>query len=252
MKGSNPCIIIFFHINISICYFKKVPELFLRKFFIILLSRAKGREIFIDDQISFFDLLPVIFEKALNAVRGLILTRRLISVGKGTKIRSLRNLHFDSGVEIGQYSRLECLSKNGLTIGRGSSIGSFSIIRVSGTLSNIGDGIHLGSNVGLGEFTHIGGAGGTVVGDDTICGAYLSIHPENHIFNDRDCPIRLQGVSRMGVSIGKGCWIGAKATFLDGSSVGDHCVVAAGSVVTKKFPNHVLIGGVPAKILKQL
>lgn len=54
-----------------------------------------------------------------------------------------------------------------------------------------------------------------------------------------------------GYKIGNNCWIGAKATILDGTSIGNGCVVAAGAVVTGCFPDDVVIGGVPARILKE-
>ncbi len=47
-------------------------------------------------------------------------------------------------------------------------------------------------------------------------------------------------------------WIGAKVTFIDGSSIGNNCVIAAGAIVTDNFPDNVLIGGVPAKIIKKI
>lgn len=53
-----------------------------------------------------------------------------------------------------------------------------------------------------------------------------------------------------GVKIGNDCWIGAKATILDGTVIGDHCIVAAGAVVKGVFPDNVIIGGVPARIIK--
>ena len=52
--------------------------------------------------------------------------------------------------------------------------------------------------------------------------------------------------------IGNNIWIGAKVTLLDGSKVGDNSVIAAGAVVSGVFPNNVVIGGVPAKILKTI
>lgn len=67
---------------------------------------------------------------------------------------------------------------------------------------------------------------------------------------DPDVPIREQGVTRQGIDIGSDCWIGAKVTILDGVSLGRGCVIAAGSVVTRSFPEHAIIGGVPAKLLK--
>ncbi|WP_330162693.1 hypothetical protein [Streptococcus pneumoniae] len=44
--------------------------------------------------------------------------------------------------------------------------------------------------------------------------------------------------------------MGAGSVFLDGSSIGSGCVVAANSVITKNFPDNVIVAGVPAKIIK--
>ena len=54
------------------------------------------------------------------------------------------------------------------------------------------------------------------------------------------------------ISIGDGCWIGTRAVILPGVSIGDGCVIAAGAVVTRSFPQNVLIAGCPANIKKRL
>lgn len=53
------------------------------------------------------------------------------------------------------------------------------------------------------------------------------------------------------VAIGNNCWIGAGAIILGGVTLGDNVTVAAGAVVTKSFRGDCLIGGVPARILKE-
>lgn len=222
------------------------------QFLIKVLSWAKGRSIVLDDNVTFLYLSRILFEKAFALLRGLVLTRRFIFVGRGTSIRATQKLFAERGAELGRYCDIDCLSSQGLSIGRGSKIGSHSVIKVSGTLSSLGHSIVIGQNVGIGEFAHIGGAAPVVIGNNTISGAYLSIHPENHVFTENDLPVREQGVTRIGISIDEDCWIGAKVTFLDGSSVGKGCVVAAGSVVNRVFPDRVLIGGVPAKVLREL
>ena len=53
------------------------------------------------------------------------------------------------------------------------------------------------------------------------------------------------------VDIGEHCWIGEGAKVLKGVTIGDNCVVSTGAIVTKSFGRKVLLGGVPAKILKE-
>ncbi|MEP6755196.1 MAG: acyltransferase [Chthonomonadales bacterium] len=57
---------------------------------------------------------------------------------------------------------------------------------------------------------------------------------------------------KMPIVVGNGCWIGARVTVLAGVTIGDGAVVAAGSLVTKNVPAHTLVGGVPAKPIREL
>ena len=177
---------------------------------------------------------------------------RLLFFGKKISLFNRSNISFGENVIIGNYVKLSALGKKPLKIGNNVSIGSFSQLIISTSFNNFGEFIEIGDNVGMGEFAYIGGGGGTSIGADTIIGQYLSIHPENHNFSDKNKLIRNQGVTRIGVIIGENCWIGSKVTILDGVEIGNNCVIAAGSVVTKSFPNNSLIGGVPAKVLKSL
>ncbi|WP_105901325.1 sugar O-acetyltransferase [Vibrio gangliei] len=52
------------------------------------------------------------------------------------------------------------------------------------------------------------------------------------------------------ITIGDDVWIGANATICPGVTIGDNCIIAAGSVVTKDLPSNTVCGGVPAKVLK--
>jgi acetyltransferase-like isoleucine patch superfamily enzyme len=154
-------------------------------------------------------------------------------------------------VRIQEHVTIDASGKNPMEIGNQVSIGRFSHLFTSFGLNDLGQYIKIGDNVGIGDNAHLGGAGGLEIGDDCIIGPYFSCHPENHNFDHPDQPIRLQGVSRKGISIGKNCWIGAKVTVLDGVTIGDNCVLAAGAVITRSFPDNCIIGGVPAKILKE-
>lgn len=212
------------------------------------------REINLSKKIPISHILYLGLSMILDWVFYLIKIRRFkFSFSKySCKFYGNKLLTVGNGVRFGQHSIINAIGINGISIGDGSKVGDFSILKVSGSLTDPGLGITIGKNVGLSEYTYIGGAGGVIIGNDVIAGQYLSIHPENHNFSDISTLIKNQGVSRKGISIGNNCWIGAKVTFLDGSKVGNNCVIAAGSIVTKQFTDNLLLGGVPARILKNL
>ncbi len=174
---------------------------------------------------------------------------RALFLGRGVRLVHLEKIRFGSGVRLGDHVHVSALGKE-VVLGDHVSIGAFSRVIVSTSYDHPGEFIRIGNNVGIGEFAYLGGAGGLEIGEDTIVGQYLSVHPENHVSSDLLQPIRKQGVTREGIRIGRNCWIGAKVTILDGVTLGDGCVVAAGAVVTRSFPENVILGGVPARILK--
>lgn len=55
-----------------------------------------------------------------------------------------------------------------------------------------------------------------------------------------------------GIGVGEGTWIGGRSTILPGVNIGKGCIIAAGSVVTKDVPDNTMVGGVPAKQIKEL
>jgi len=176
---------------------------------------------------------------------------RFLFVGKGVRFFNVRNMRLGKFVQLEDKVYLSALGKQPLTIGNNARIGAYSRLIISTSFNDLGAFIHIGNNVGLGEFAYLGGAGGLTIGDNCIIGQYLSCHPENHNFGGAEL-IRHQGISRKGIKIGKNCWIGAKVTILDGVTIGDNCVIAAGAVVTKSMPSDVVIGGIPAKVIKQI
>lgn len=217
------------------------------------ISTVKGEDLKLDERIPISYIILFFLSRGLSLLWGMIrfrtIKRKFIhpsSIIKcPTKIKTGKNF------SVGRNCYIDALSQEGLTCGDNVSIGYNTYIELTGSLRYLGKGMRVGKNVGLGTHGHYGsGMGLLEIGDDTIFGNYVSIHPENHNYCNKDIPIRLQGVNGIGVKIGKNCWIGAKVTILDGTVIGDNCVVAAGAVVRGVFPNNAVIGGVPAKILK--
>ncbi|UTW63937.1 acyltransferase [bacterium SCSIO 12741] len=174
-----------------------------------------------------------------------------VLLGRGVQFHYLSKISLGRWVKIEDHVCLSALGSGKIKIGNNVGIGAFSRLIISTSFGQIGQFIHIGNNVGIGEFAYLGGAGGLTLGEGCIIGQYFSCHPENHHFGRLDQEIRFQGVSRQGINIGKNCWIGSKVTVLDGVTLGDGCVVAAGSVITKSFPANSVIAGVPARKIKE-
>lgn len=190
-------------------------------------------------------VLRGLFRKPFCHFSGLILF-----VGKRVRIdfAHLLKLGNSNIIEDGVY--ISALSRHGIHFGNNVTIGKNSILQCTGVIANLGIGIQIGNNSAVGAQSYIGGQGGVEIGANVIMGPGVKIFSENHIFSHPDIPIRLQGETRLGVVIGDNCWVGANVTIVDGTHLGFGCVVAAGAVVNKSFPENSVIGGVPAKLIK--
>ncbi|AQR72918.1 acyltransferase [Sphingomonas sp. LM7] len=114
------------------------------------------------------------------------------------------------------------------------------------------DGLELGDNVSINRSCNISCSGGITIGDDVSIAHGVSILTTEHGFDDPDVPIKRQPVSRHPVVIESDVWIGAKATVLAGVRIGKGSIVAAGAVVTKDVPANSIVGGIPARVMKQV
>lgn len=227
----------------------------MRKLLSKLVSRQKGESFTFDNEIPLSYIIKLLFNRCIALVNGIIMLRKTkVFVSPTSTVKCPSKIHCGKNLSIGPYCYINALSQQGLICGDNVSMGFHTHIELTGSMHLLGKGMKIGNNVGLGTHGHYGsGAGVVEIGDDTIFGNYVSIHPESHNYKDKNVPIRLQGVnSKGGVKIGNNCWIGAKVTILDGTIIGNNCIVAAGAVVKGKFPNNVIIGGVPAKIIKYI
>jgi acetyltransferase-like isoleucine patch superfamily enzyme len=110
--------------------------------------------------------------------------------------------------------------------------------------------IRLGDHCSINHGTKMdGGAAGIVLGSGVRIAPGCALFAFNHGTNS-GMEIRNQGVSSKGICIGNNVWIGANCCVADGVTLGNDCIVGMGAVVTKNFPSGVIIGGVPARILK--
>ena len=117
---------------------------------------------------------------------------------------------------------------------------------------SISDNVYIGPRAFmLAHLSHI------YIGRNTAIGPNCSIIGGNHRFDIIGKPINCYSDSDkrpeddMDVHIGEDVWVGCNVTILKGVNIGKGCIIAAGAVVTKSILPYSIVGGIPAKIIKQ-
>ena len=111
-----------------------------------------------------------------------------------------------------------------------------------------GKNIHIGKNVFINCGCHFQDQGGIYIGDGVLIGSHVVLATINHDQNPTQRGDNIPGP----IHIGNNVWIGSHATILPGVTIHDNAIIAAGAVVTKDVPQDVIVGGVPAKIIKNI
>ena len=130
------------------------------------------------------------------------------------------------------------------------SLGDYSVIESFACINNAVGDVMIGDHTRIGLHNTI--IGPVEIGSHVNLAQGITVTALNHNFDDTEKRIDEQGVSTNPVTIEDDVWIGTNAVILPGVTIGNHCVVAAGAVVTKDVPPHSLVAGVPAKVIKQI
>ncbi|SOB97706.1 acetyltransferase-like isoleucine patch superfamily enzyme [Rhodobacter sp. JA431] len=215
------------------------------------LLAAAGKDVKISEDIPLMFLVSEILTRSVSLLRGFIRLQKPVFIYRNVQIRG-RNLKIGKFVSLERGVVLNTYAQTPIEIGTHSRIGAHTIISASNNFTNLGKGVKIGANSGIGQFGFIGASGGVTIGSKVIMGQFVSFHASNHVFSDLECPIKDQGTTAVGIIVEDDVWVGAKVTFLDGAIVREHSVVAAGAVVSGEFPPNVVIGGVPARVIKTL
>lgn len=107
--------------------------------------------------------------------------------------------------------------------------------------------IKIGADASLNPFTHMWAGGSIEIGDRTMIASHVAITSLTH---DPDSPTMYTTLIAKPVRIANDVWIGTHAAILPGVTIGEHAVVAAGSIVLEDVPAYAVVAGVPAKIVR--
>ncbi len=226
--------------------------------FIENVLKMAGKENFkIDAKISKRYIFNICIKYGVMLIRGKLFSfgyskiNNSIFVGDRVKVVEKKYMKIGAKVKLHDGVYIDALSENGVSIGEKAVLGRNCRIECTGSLASVGKGVFIGDRTTFGNDCYFGAAGGIEIGEDVVAGQFIRFHSENHQYDDLNKLIKDQGVSHKGIVVGDNCWIGSGAIFLDGAELGDGCVVAANAVVTKKFPDNSVVGGVPAKLIKK-
>lgn len=114
--------------------------------------------------------------------------------------------------------------------------------------TDFGKNIRVGKSVFINSGCCFQDQGGIEIGDDCLIGHQVVFATLNHDLS----PSKRANMLPAPIRLGRNVWVGSHATILAGVTVGDNAVIAAGAVVAKDVPANTVVGGVPAKIIKEI
>ena len=114
--------------------------------------------------------------------------------------------------------------------------------------SDFGKNIHVGENVFINACCHFQDHGGVTIGDGCQIGHNVVFATLNHGLQPEERGITYPAP----IVLGKNVWVGSNSTILQGVTIGDNAVIAAGAVVTRDVEVGTIVGGVPARFIKRI
>lgn len=151
----------------------------------------------------------------------------------------------------------QILGGDKITIGEGSVVAKGAILTAFSSRrgQTFDSEIIIGKNCMIGEYAHISSCKSVIIGDNVLTGRYIYISDNTHGTTNSESlsipPIERPIYVKGPVVIGNNVWIGERVCILSGVTIGDNAIIAANAVVTHNVPSNTVVGGVPAKLIKQ-
>ncbi|OQA44899.1 MAG: 2,3,4,5-tetrahydropyridine-2,6-dicarboxylate N-acetyltransferase [Chloroflexi bacterium ADurb.Bin325] len=175
----------------------------------------------------------------------------LAAIESGVRLRFADHIRLGKGVYLDHGAYLHACPA-GIEIGDRSFVMHNAVLHVYNFRDLPHAFIRIGRDSLIGEMNVLRGQGGITVGDRVYTAPLVQMLAVNHVYDDPTRPMVEQGITAEGITVEDDVWIGAGAIITDGVRIGRGAVVAAGAVVTADVPPHTVVGGVPARPLKQI
>jgi acetyltransferase-like isoleucine patch superfamily enzyme len=202
------------------------------------------------------------FSQNIRGAAGLLLRSKLYRtvfgsagrkplIGKNVTLRHPRKIRLGNNVIIDDNCVIDAkgADNHGITIDDNVFIGRNTIIYCKNGNIHLKKGVNISSNCTVFSSNDL------TIEEDVLIGGYSYLLSGGE-YNYQDPSTKFvdqTGAHTRGpLVIGSNTWLGARVTVLDGASIGQHCVIGAGAVVTKRVPPNSLAVGVPARLVKSL
>jgi acetyltransferase-like isoleucine patch superfamily enzyme len=174
-----------------------------------------------------------------------------VFAGRNVRIRFPERITSGACFNLEDNVVINALCKTGIKFGKNVSLRSGTIIDCTGVIRELGEGLVVGDYVGISEGCFIQVRGSVVIGSYVMMGPNVSVFSENHGTSNPDIRLIDEKNIRKGVTIEDNVWIGSSAIILDGVTVGQGSIIAAGCVVTRDVPPFTIVAGVPGNVIKE-
>ncbi len=203
--------------------------------------------------LGLFGPIPTVVGIALRALayRLILHMEGISAIEAGVRIRFAdqvrlgRNVYLDQGVYLHACPQ-------GITIGENTFVMHGAVLHVYNFRNLPHAFIRIGRDSLIGELNVLRGQGGIAIGDRVYTAPLVQMLAVNHVFDDPTRPMIEQGITAEGIVVEDDVWVGAGAIITDGVRIGRGAVIAAGAVVTADVPPHTVVGGVPARVLREI
>jgi acetyltransferase-like isoleucine patch superfamily enzyme len=197
--------------------------------------------------------IPTIIGVGMRALLYRLILRMdgLAAIENGVRLRFASHIRLGRNVYLDQGVYLHACPQ-GIVIGDNTIVMHGAVLHVYNFRDLPHAFIRIGRDSLIGELNVLRGQGGITIGDRVYTAPLVQILAVNHVFDDPTRPMIEQGITAEGIVIEDDVWIGAGAIITDGVRVGRGAVVAAGAVVTQDAPPHTVVGGVPARVLREI
>jgi acetyltransferase-like isoleucine patch superfamily enzyme len=175
----------------------------------------------------------------------------LVAIERNVRLRFANLIHLGRGCYIDENVYIHACPA-GVEIGANTFVMHGAVLHVYNFRNLPDSGIRIGRDSLIGEFTVIRGQGGVRIGDRVYTSPMTQLIAVNHVFDDPQIPFIQQGITAQGIVVEDDVWLGANAVVTDGVRIGKGAVIAAGAVVTQDVPAHTIVGGVPAKVIREI